>query len=146
MEASAGRIVVGTDGSDASVDALKWAARQAQLTGATLEVVTTWHYPVSYGFPTIADVDWQQGAKLTQEHACTAAGLPDDLPLVSTVVEGHPAYELVGRSYGADLLVVGSRGHGGFTGMLVGSVSGHVVAHASCPVVVVRHHQEGEAD
>ena len=140
------RIVVGTDGSDASVEAMRWAARQAQLTGATLELVTTWSYPISYGFDSIPDIDWAANAQSIQDSARQQANLPDDVAVTSTVAEGHPAYELVARSHGADLLVVGSRGHGGFTGMLIGSISSHVVAHSACPVVVVRHHApEGAA-
>lgn len=66
--------------------------------------------------------------------------LPDGRgSLIRTVVQDHPAAALIIAAEGADLLVVGSLGHGGFAGMLLGSVSAHVVAHASCPVVVVRH-------
>ena len=133
-----GRIVVGVDGSAASRDALRWAQWQAELTGAPLEVVTAWSYPTSYGFPVIADVDWEQGARTVLDEAVDEA-LGPQADVTRRVVEGHAARVLVEAADGADLLVVGSRGHGGFTGMLLGSVSEHVVTHASCPVVVVRH-------
>lgn len=141
---STGRVVVGVDGSPASIDAIGWAAQYAELTGAILEAVTSWVLPLSYGvdfgigFETV-QVDWEGAAGKVQEAALEEA-LPDGFDrVVRTVVENHPAAALVTAADGADLLVVGSRGHGGFTGMLLGSVSGHVAAHASCPVVVVRH-------
>jgi nucleotide-binding universal stress UspA family protein len=139
MSAEHGRIVVGVDGSPASVDALRWAAQQAALTGASLETVTSWSYPTTYGFPVIANVDWEQGARAVLEQAITDALGEAGPPVRRRVVEGHPAQVLARAAEGADLLVVGSRGHGGFAGLLLGSVSEHVVAHAPCPVVVVRH-------
>jgi nucleotide-binding universal stress UspA family protein len=68
----------------------------------------------------------------------TAQSRHPEVTIVSLVVEGHAAAVLVERSEGADLLVVGTRGHGRFTGMLLGSVSEHCVIHARCPVLVVR--------
>jgi len=138
MNGTSGRIVVGVDGSPTSTDALCWAVRQARLTGAELEAVTAWSYPTSYGFPVIANVDWEQGARTTLDQALEAA-LGKDADVRRKVVEGHAARVLTETAAGADLLVVGSRGHGGFTGLLLGSVSEHVVTHAPCPVVVVRH-------
>lgn len=143
-EGAAGVIVVGVDGSDSSKDALRWAARQAQLTGAELKVVSTWYTPTMiYGpgvlpFPTDFDPEGDSRSGLGDTIRET---LGDDSKVkVSTVVvEGHPAPELLRASEGADLLVLGSRGHGAFAGMLLGSVSEHCLAHASCPVVVVRH-------
>ncbi len=132
-----GRIVVGVDGSPASAEALSWAARQARLTGAALEAVTAWTYPMTYGFPVIANVDWEHGARTVLTDAIHAV-LGDDADVLRRVVEGHAAQVLTEAAVGADLLVVGSRGHGGFTGLLLGSVSEHVVTHAPCPVVVVR--------
>jgi nucleotide-binding universal stress UspA family protein len=133
-----GRIVVGVDGSPSSIEALCWAVRQARLTGGALEAVTAWSYPTSYGFPVIADVDWEQGARTRLGEALDAA-VGSDADVARRVIEGHAARVLVEASGGADLLVVGSRGHGGFTGLLLGSVGEHVVTHAPCPVVVVRH-------
>lgn len=139
MSTRSGRIVVGVDGSPASLDALRWAAHQAELTGASLEAVTSWSYPTTYGFPVIANIDWEQGARTVLDQAIADALGEAGHVVVRRVAEGHPARLLADLSVGADLLVVGSRGHGGFTGLLLGSVSEHVVTHAPCPVVVVRH-------
>jgi nucleotide-binding universal stress UspA family protein len=139
MSAQHGRIVVGVDGSPASLDALRWAVRQAELTGASVEAVTSWSYPTSYGFPVIANVDWEQGARTVLDEAIAAVTDESAAPVRRRVVEGHPARALADVAAGADLLVVGSRGHGGFTGLLLGSVSEYVVTHAPCPVVVIRH-------
>jgi nucleotide-binding universal stress UspA family protein len=138
MSRGTDRIVVGVDGSAASKDALRWADRQAKLTGASLEAVTAWSYPTTYGFPVIANVDWEQGARTVLDETVDEA-LGKEADLTRRVVEGHAARVLTDAAVDADLLVVGSRGHGGFTGLLLGSVSEHVVTHAPCPVVVVRH-------
>jgi nucleotide-binding universal stress UspA family protein len=132
------RIVVGVDGSPASVDALRWAARQAELTGSTLEAVTSWHYPTQYGNEYYGETNWPELSQDILATAVTQAGTGTPLPCTRTVTEGHPAQVLVAASAGADLLVVGSRGHGGFAGMLLGSVSDYVIAHADCPVLVIR--------
>jgi nucleotide-binding universal stress UspA family protein len=133
------RIVVGVDGSPASLEALQWAVRQASLTGAAAEAVTAWHFPAAVGgFPIVDPTDWQANAHDVQDLAVKEA-LGDAAPaLVRRVAQGHPVRVLLEAAVGAELLVVGSRGHGGFTGMLLGSVSEHVVAHAPCPVVVIR--------
>jgi nucleotide-binding universal stress UspA family protein len=134
-----GRIVVGVDGSPASLEALVWAVRQAALTGAVVEAVTAWHFPTPVGGFAIGDqIDWQANARAIQDIAVKEA-LGDETPaLVRRVVQGHPVRALLEEAAGADLLAVGSRGHGGFTGMLLGSVSENVVAHAPCAVVVIR--------
>jgi nucleotide-binding universal stress UspA family protein len=135
-----GTIVVGVDGSPASREALRWAARQAELTGAELHAVTTWNIPTTYGWiPSIADYDWAGQARTVQDQAIreTLDG-PRAERVRRDVVEGHPARALLRRAAGADLLVVGSRGHGELSGVLLGSVAQHVVAHAPCPVLVVR--------
>jgi nucleotide-binding universal stress UspA family protein len=134
------RIVVGVDGSPASRGALQWANRQAALTGAVVEAVTAWQYPATYGGFPVADagIDWQANAQTVQDIAVKEALEGDSGAVVRRVVEGHSAGVLLDAAVGAELLVVGSRGHGGFTGMLLGSVSEHVVAHAPCAVVVLR--------
>lgn len=140
--ATAGRIVVGVDGSEASKDALRWAGRQVELTGASLEVVTTWHIPTAYyGAPMSAgDYDFELQARHTADEAIGEA-LADHPSVTRSVVAVHdyPAPALLKQAVGADALVLGSRGHGAFTGMVLGSVSQHCVSHAPCPVVVVRH-------
>lgn len=136
-----GRIVVGVDGSDASLDALRWGLRQAQLTQSQLEAVTCWSILNQYAELVADQIDWDGRAKALLEEALDAVDADEDVPITRTTVQGHPAQVLTGASTDADLLVVGSRGHGGFAGMLLGSVSGHVSTHADCPVVVVRHHK-----
>ncbi|MEU9126882.1 universal stress protein [Kitasatospora sp. NPDC048540] len=136
------RIVVGVDGSPSSLDALCWAVDQARTRGAVIEAITAWQYPVSTG--------WTVPIDATEDIAGIARKVLDDAITQVTgpncPVEIHPRVVLSGTvaclleaAQGADLLVVGSRGHGGFVGALLGSVSGHCVQHAPCPVVVVRH-------
>ncbi|WP_153504616.1 universal stress protein [Cumulibacter manganitolerans] len=142
-----GRIVVGVDGSPASIDAIRWAAGQAALTGSTVVAVTAWSIPASYGvaFGGEDAVDWKANATQALEEALTEA-LGDSAGAVERIVDqGHPSYLLTEASKNADLVVVGSRGHGGFTGLVLGSVSQHVVAHAECPVVVIRGKHEARA-
>ena len=135
------RIVVGIDGSSSSLDALAWAARQADLTGSTLEVVTTWEWPSSYGWavpvPTEFDPEEAVRGMLESAVADIRADYPD-LRIDPQVINGHPAQTLVEESKGADLLVVGCRGHGEFVGMLLGSCSEHCATNAHCPVLVHR--------
>ncbi|MGA3147498.1 MAG: universal stress protein [Acidimicrobiales bacterium] len=138
---SSHRIVVGTDGSPASTKAVEWAARQAELTGADLEVVMTWEWPTSYGWSLPVPSGYDPAHEAEQSLDKTLEPVRKAHPTVafrSTVLEGHPAPLLVKASLGADLLVVGSRGHGEFAGMLLGSVSEHCVTNARCPVLVFR--------
>jgi nucleotide-binding universal stress UspA family protein len=134
------RIVVGIDGSDPSLAALGWAVRQAELTQARLEVVTTWEWPTSYGWAPAIPSDYDPAGDAERMVEDTLSKTRTEHPAVDIrllVVEGHPAAVLVHASREADVLVVGSRGHGGFPGMLLGSVSQHCAANAHCPVVVV---------
>jgi len=135
------RIVVGIDGSSSSLAALGWAAEQADRTGAKLEVITTWIWPTTYGWaiPYPTGFDPAESAQKVLDESI--AGLGDSHPgleIVTRVLEGHPAPALIEVSKGAQLLVVGSRGHGEFAGMLLGSVSEHCAAHAHCPVLIYR--------
>lgn len=135
------RIVVGVDGSASSVRALEWAARQAELTHDVLEVVTTWEWPTNYGWSASVPEGWDPQAdatKILDEIIGKLHQAHPDVVVRSEVVEGHPAPVLIGASRGAELLVVGSRGHGEFAGMLLGSVGEHCVTHAHCPVLIVR--------
>ncbi|HUZ20310.1 MAG TPA: universal stress protein [Acidimicrobiales bacterium] len=135
------RIVVGVDGSASSKAALAWAARQAKLTGTPLVVVVTWEFPTSYGWPyqLPADLDLAgDAAAMLGATVSEVLGPHAGVDLSSAVVEGHPAPTLVEESKTASLVVVGSRGHGEFAGMLLGSVSEFLTTHAHCPVVVVR--------
>jgi nucleotide-binding universal stress UspA family protein len=139
-----GRIVVGVDGSDSSRDALRWARAQADILGADLEVVGAWAYPAAAyptlsGFVPMGDTVDMEAETLVALQTVVKETLGDDARVKYRVVEGHPAKVLVDLARGALLCVVGCRGHGGFVGALLGSVSQHVVAHATCPVVVIRH-------
>jgi nucleotide-binding universal stress UspA family protein len=132
------RIVVGVDGSGPSKAALDWAVRQAKLTGAVVEAVIAWHYPAPYGYPgsVLDDTDYEKVA--TEVVTDTIADVGGPVEIKPKVVEGNPAAVLLAASAGAELLVVGSRGHGGFVEALLGSVSQHCVHHAACPVVIIR--------
>lgn len=141
-----GRIVVGVDGSEHSVRALRWAIAEAALRNDTVEAVISWSYPVTAadgfgGATTFFDAsELQDSARQTLDTAIAEA-CPDadaDAAIVRTVVEGSAGHALVDASRGAALLVVGSRGHGGFAGLLLGSVSTQCVHHAHCPVTVIR--------
>jgi nucleotide-binding universal stress UspA family protein len=141
------RIVVGVDGSDSSRNALSWAYDEAGHHGASLTVVTTWHPPALPMTPPYGNVppedygDQPRREALELLDSFTSKLVPKDpaVDIRTSVEEGkNPAKVLIERSKEADLVVVGSRGHGGFLGMLLGSVSQHVVSHAECPVVVVR--------
>ena len=139
------RIVAGVDGSLSSISALRWAVRQAGLTGAAVDAVIAWSYPANaegYGWaPTGLEgsFDFHEVAEKTLADAISSVVDPGTtVKIRAFVVEGVPAQVLLDASDGADLLVVGSRGHGGFAEALLGSVSQHCVHHALCPVVVVR--------
>ena len=133
------RIVVGVDGSESSLHALRWAASFAAVFGAQLEVVISWEYPMTYGWAAIAP-DWDPQREMANvlEDAVSAT-FGDQRPpgMQLRVLEGGAAKVLLDVSAGAMMLVVGSRGHGGFTGLLLGSVSANVAEHSSCPVFVV---------
>ncbi len=139
------RIVVGVDGSASSLAALRWAIQQAKLTGGTVEAIIAWQFPASmtgFGFAPVAVADcsdMEQIARRALDEAISeVAGPGGGPPVRSLIVQGFPAKVLLDASDGADLLVLGSRGHGGFSGALLGSVGQHCVRHARCPVVIVR--------
>jgi nucleotide-binding universal stress UspA family protein len=138
-------IIVGVDGSHGAHRALDWAMKEAAAHHAQLTVVTVHEVPVSgwTGNPIILPIDAPELEKTRQaaEDMVTkaAAQLGESRPASVTIhaVNGFPAEELIQASRDADLLVVGSRGAGGFTRLMMGSVSNQVVHHAHCPVVVV---------
>lgn len=139
-EDGGGFIVVGVDGSEPSKAALRWALRQAGLTGDRVDVVTAWHYPVTYGWaPMPGSVDIAGGAQQMLDDLLPEIVGPDPgVEVRSRVVEGHAAGVLVDASKGADLLVLGNRGYGGFAEAMLGSVSQQCVQHATCAVVIIR--------
>jgi nucleotide-binding universal stress UspA family protein len=140
-------IVAGVDGSASSAEALRWAVNQAGLTGATVDAVIAWLYPAAvagFGWGAISDnIDYAELAAKTVAAAIgEAVGPGCNVRVRPVVIHGHPAQVLTDHAVGADLLVVGSRGHGGLAGALLGSVSQHCTHHAPCPVIVIRGQKE----
>jgi nucleotide-binding universal stress UspA family protein len=146
-----GTIVVGVDGSEPSLAALRFAAEEAELRDARLVAVHAWVFvpPVAVGEPGLAPIpatdfpgqleaqsEAAEGELETALAGAFAAGAPVEIE--RKLVEDDPGQALVRESASADLVVVGSRGRSGITAALLGSVSRHVVDHAVCPVVVVK--------
>jgi nucleotide-binding universal stress UspA family protein len=145
--ASQHRIVVGVDGSSHSEKALGWGAHLAATFGAELVAVTAWDYPPAIGWATVPE-DWhpdQDMAEVLRETLRKVFGEHLPAGLRTVVREGGAAKVLLEESKSATVLVVGSRGHGGFAGLLLGSVSANVAEHATCPVLVVHGHQDPPA-
>ncbi|MFG3347635.1 universal stress protein [Streptomyces sp. NPDC048018] len=137
-----GRIVVGVDGSASSLKALRWAARQASLTGDSLHAVISWEYPASWatlmpGVPPESDPE-ELARQILDGSLAKVLPAGTAATTTRTVVSGNPSQALVDQAAGASLLVVGDRGHSGFKAAVLGSVSTNVTQHAPCPVVVVR--------
>jgi nucleotide-binding universal stress UspA family protein len=138
------RVVVGVDGSPNSVAALRFAAEEARLRHAELHVVHAWNYnpappafaPMPSVGPSVAEQEEAAGRVVA---ACVAEALGDDtdVTVVETVVNAPAAEALRDAATGADLLVVGARGHAGLLGVVLGSIAVTVVKHAPCAVVVV---------
>lgn len=139
------QIVVGLDGSRLSIEALWKARRLAAALGCPLRVVTVWHSAISLT-PPVAAATWsaQVEAENTLNEALEEA-FGSDIPenLTRTPLMGQPVELLIEASRGAEMLVVGNRGRGGFAGLLLGSVSSVLAAHARCPVLIV-HRGETE--
>jgi nucleotide-binding universal stress UspA family protein len=134
-------VVAGVDGSQESLAALRWAAGYATATGARLRAVLAWQYPATYGAPKVGApeaITEEVRQHMTDDLGQAVGQAAPGLEVEQSLGYGHPAEVLVAESQEADLLVVGRRGHGQFTGMLLGSVSMHCVTHAHCPVVVVK--------
>ena len=144
-----GTVVVGVDGSEASKEALRWAAGEALLRGARLRVVHAWMVPLSLAAPEPSVLGYVviPGPPLDEvqsvlaeraEHVLDDAVVSlEGVEVERVLVEGPPSHVLVRAAEGADLLVVGSRGLGGFKGLLLGSVSQQCAHHAPCPLVIV---------
>jgi nucleotide-binding universal stress UspA family protein len=134
-------IVVGVDGSEESKAALRWAVEEARLRGAPLRAVYAWSLPYVEGLglaPTEDELESHERDGRGLLDAVIAEVGSEGVDIERAAVQGGPARVLVEAAEGADLLVVGSRGHGGFTGLLLGSVSQQCAHHATCPVVIVR--------
>jgi nucleotide-binding universal stress UspA family protein len=141
-------IVVGVDGSEASMEALRFAFDEGRRRGAEVKVVKAWEVPpLAYGagwsvpvhaedYEKVAETEFQ---KIIEDVAETSAGVT----VTPVLCEGQAASVLCAQAADADLLVVGSRGLGGFRGLLLGSVSQECAHHAPCPVVIIPH-ERGE--
>jgi nucleotide-binding universal stress UspA family protein len=143
-EVTTPRIVVGVDGSESALDALRWAVAQARSTGATVDAIATWEQPpLAYGagyYVPVPATDLAEAVgKVLDDSIAEVQHDSAPVEIRRQVVEGHPVQVLLQAARGADLLVLGSRGRGGFAGALLGSVGQHCVQHAPCPVVIVRH-------
>ena len=134
-------IVVGVDDSPAAAQAVQWAAEEAALRGASLHVMHAWDLPRFAGFedaPVTRSGLQDESKRILERLTSEATEGQPGLQVVGVSVEGAPAEELITAAGEADLLVVGSRGEGGFKGLLLGSVSHQCALHARCPIVIVR--------
>jgi len=135
-------IVVGVDGSEVSLAATRWAAREAGLRGVPLRIVLAFEY----AWPRADFVGTPPGEQEAREHAdqllaaavAEARAAAPDVDITSQAIRGKPAATLIDTAALSDLLVLGSRGHGGFVNLLLGSISQQVATHANAPVAVIR--------
>ena len=139
------RIVAGVDGSRLSLQALRKARQLAEVLGCPLEVVTVGEHAISLTPPVATEI-WSphtEAEEVLRDAVRDAFG--DDVPpgLQRTALVGNPAKMLIEASRGAEMLVVGNRGRGGFAGLLLGSVSSTLASHASCPVLII-HRTESD--
>ncbi|MET7515657.1 universal stress protein [Streptomyces sp. NPDC005480] len=135
------RIVVGIDGSPSSQAALRWAVRYASLVGGTVEAVSAWEVPgmASWSAPAVdVDFDEEQAEQGLVEEVRAVLGENGGSLVHERLVRGNAADVLVDAAEGAEMLVVGGRGHGGFRRALLGSVSQRVAQHAPCAVTIIR--------
>jgi nucleotide-binding universal stress UspA family protein len=135
-------ILVGVDGSEGANKALEFAAAEAALRGARLRLVCAWEiHEALYSGPAAISIDTFRllAEKIVQEAVAAAEHLQPGVECEGEAIEGHPAQVLLDAAESAALIVMGHRGRGGFTSLLLGSVSQHVVHHARRPVVIVPH-------
>ncbi|NNN19598.1 MAG: universal stress protein [Acidimicrobiaceae bacterium] len=133
------KIVVGVDGSPSSNAALDWAAQEAEIRGAALELIHAWNYPnLGYGGYVAVLEDFEKDASnILNDVVATVREAHPNLKLVSSLLQGPTAQTIMERAKEADMVVVGSRGRGGFTGLLLGSVGQQLVHHCQIPVVII---------
>ncbi len=133
------KIIVGVDGSLSSNAALEWAAQEAEIRDSALELIHAWNYPnLGYGgyVAVLEDFEKDAGALLDEVVTATQTAHPK-LKLVSSLLQGPTAQIIMDRAKEADMVVVGSRGRGGFSGLLLGSVGQQLVHHSPAPVVII---------
>jgi nucleotide-binding universal stress UspA family protein len=139
------RIVVGVDGSGPSKLALRWAARPAPVLDAGIDAMIVWDFPAGLGIAGLPD-GWNPEADsgdTLDEALADAYGQDRPTDIRNQIRRGAPAKELLDASAKAEMLIVGSRGHSGFAGLLLGSVSNACAEHANCPVLVVHERTGG---
>jgi nucleotide-binding universal stress UspA family protein len=133
------RIVVGVDGSEAAHAALEWAVDEARRRNAIVEVIHSWHQPFVTGYAYLGEMDlgpFVTEAEDTLDKAIAAVDTTG-VTVERKVMAGGASQVLVEQAKGASLLVVGSRGRGGFSGLMLGSVSQQAAHHAPCPLVII---------
>ncbi len=141
-------VVVGVDGSPSSIAALRWAARLAPSMNAQIQAITTWQYPTGAGAGIgmgggvgmeMADAPEAVATTILDQALSAAFAHTPPAGLQRATLQGNPAQVLldVSTDFDALMLIVGSRGHGGFVGLLIGSTSAYCAEHATCPVLVV---------
>lgn len=132
-------VVVGVDGSTASQAALDWGIQEAKLRNGRVVVLASWQYPyVTAAAAQVLDyAGFERDAQSILDDELRRVADPA-VPVTGRLVEGNAAAALVEASGEADLLIVGSRGLGGFTGMMLGSVSAQLAHHAHCPLLIIR--------
>ena len=139
------RVVVGVDGSPASYEALRWAVRYGRLVAATVDAVAAYELPFGWSAPALdAEIAEAQIRRAMSDEIQKVLLQVGEVPMEEHLVRGGAAQALIAASVGAKLLVVGSRGRGGFASLLLGSVSQQCAVHASCPVVIVRPDATGD--
>ncbi len=137
------KIIVGIDGSDASRAALRWGAAEATLRGIPLVAIEAWEFsPLVFAADVPVALNELRTSVTEHLHSVVADEVGDAVEVVEQVVEKAPVPALLDEASPDDILVVGSRGRGGFAGLLLGSVSQQVAQHATCPVVIVRPPEE----
>ncbi len=146
-----GVIVVGVDGSQGAAYALDFAIKEAAIRGAKLRLISAWEIPPSVLASVVASKEFyeeflENAVSVVREAAARVAELEPALEHEEIVVEGQAAKALLANAEGAELLVVGRRGHGSFREMLLGSISRQVVVHAKCPLVIVPFPTQEQAD
>lgn len=137
------KIVVGVDGSPASLQAVTWAAHEAKLRGSEIEILHSWSMPFVVDpmamMPMMFPMEEMVASanKIVAAAAAIVASVDSKIRVATRIERGAASEHLIIAGKSADLLVVGSRGHGGFAGLLLGSVAQQVANHASCPMVIV---------
>jgi len=133
------RIVVGVDGSESAHQALEWAIDEARRRNAVVEAIHAWHQPFVTGYAYMGEIplgDYVEEAQKTIEAAIASVDTTG-VTVETRIIAGGASQVLVEEAKGASLLVVGSRGRGGFSGLMLGSVSQQAAHHAPCPIVII---------